>query len=260
MRDLDELWDDERASAAHGSEEQWISLSDLMTSLMLIFMLLAIAYMMKTATETQKFTAKIQRDAAQMQKTAAQIKDIAVVYEQAKSELHDDLAKEFKEDFPRWGASLDDNLSIRFDNQYILFNRGQDAVKEGFQGILRDFFPRYLDIITSPKYRDSIQEVRIEGHTSSIWSAGISPQEAYFKNMELSQARTRSVLRFVMGLPEVQAETVWLQRYVTANGLSSSHLVVNADGTENEALSQRVEFRIRTDADGKIKTILDSTK
>jgi hypothetical protein len=52
---------------------------------------------------------------------------------------------------------------------------------------------------------------------------------------------------------------LWLRQFLTANGLSSSRLIRNADGTENEALSQRVEFRIRTDSDSKINTILESS-
>jgi outer membrane protein OmpA-like peptidoglycan-associated protein len=43
---------------------------------------------------------------------------------------------------------------------------------------------------------------------------------------------------------------------MTANGLSSSKPITNK-GVEDAQLSQRVEFRIRTDAD---TTILQSTK
>lgn len=253
MQDMNEVF--EESSAAHSSEEQWISLSDLMTSLMLIFMLLAIAYMMKTQQDAQKmisYSVSAQRD-------AEKIKQIAIVYDRVKNDLYQDLDKEFQDDFAAWGASMDKNLTIRFDNQYILFNRGDTRLKESFKAILESFFPRYLKIITSEKYRETIQEIRIEGHTSSIWSANVSPQEAYFRNMELSQARTRSALRFIMEMPEVQGESAWLRKYVTANGLSSSRPVLNADGSENEALSQRVEFRIRTDADAKINNILQSS-
>ncbi len=261
MNDINEIFED-TPSAAHGSEEQWISLSDLMTSLMLIFMLLAIAYMLKTQASAQQmmeYSAKAQHDAEQREKDAEKIKKIAQVYDKVKNEMYQDLNREFQADFTAWGATLDKDLSIRFDNQYILFNRGETQLKESFKSILDSFFPRYLGIITSAKYRDVIQEIRIEGHTSSIWSAGTSPQEGYFKNMELSQARTRSALRFIMEMPEAQGELLWLRKYVTANGLSSSRPVFNSDGSENEALSQRVEFRIRTDAETEINSILQSS-
>ena len=78
--------------------------------------------------------------------------------------------------------------------------------------------------------------------------------------MELSQSRTRSTLRFILGLPEVQNDSTWLRKNVTANGLSSSRPILNKDGTENMQRSRRVEFRIRTDADSRIATILESVQ
>ena len=223
-------------------EDQWISLSDLMTGLMMIFMLIAIAFMMKV--EVQQFKTK----------------QVAVLYDQVRLELYSELMREFKDDLPVWGAELTQDLVFRFKDPEILFNTGKDELKPKFQDILHNFFPRYTRIITTPKYDGQIQEVRIEGHTSSFWAANTAPEEAYFKNMELSQSRTRSTLRFVLGLQEVQSQTDWLHKHVTANGLSSSHLIVNKDGTEDPVRSQRVEFHIRTDAEGWIATILETLK
>jgi outer membrane protein OmpA-like peptidoglycan-associated protein len=56
----------------------------------------------------------------------------------------------------------------------------------------------------------------------------------------------------------VQGDRAWLQYHLTANGLSSSKLVLDANGRENPAKSQRVEFRVRTDADAKIAKIIES--
>jgi outer membrane protein OmpA-like peptidoglycan-associated protein len=78
--------------------------------------------------------------------------------------------------------------------------------------------------------------------------------------MELSQARTRSVLLFALSLPEVDAERTWLRQYLTANGLSSSHPVFDANGVEDPARSRRVEFRVRTDAETRIAKILEVSR
>lgn len=51
-----------------------------------------------------------------------------------------------------------------------------------------------------------------------------------------------------------------MQQHVTANGLSSSKLVYNDDGTEDKARSRRVEFRTRTNAENRIVQILDELK
>ena len=54
---------------------------------------------------------------------------------------------------------------VRFEEPIIFFNRGSATLKEEFKVILNDFFPRYLKILTSDKYRDDVEEIRIEGHT-----------------------------------------------------------------------------------------------
>lgn len=233
----------ETAAAQHINEEdQWISLSDLMTGLMMIFMLIAIAYMVKVESQTSK------------------VKQVSELYDEVREEIYQDLMREFGKDLPVWDAEITKDLAIRFKNPNILFDTGKDVLKPQFQGILADFFPRYVRIITATKYEGTIQEVRIEGHTSSLWSTSVLPDEAYYRNMELSQSRTRSALRFVLGLPQVVGETDWLRKHVTANGLSSSHPIVKKDGTEDTERSQRVEFHIRTDADAWMATIQESLK
>ena len=78
--------------------------------------------------------------------------------------------------------------------------------------------------------------------------------------MELSQARTRSTLAYVLNLPAVRVQVAWLRRFVTANGLSSSRLILDSKGEEDVARSRRVEFRIRTDAETRLARILEVTK
>jgi outer membrane protein OmpA-like peptidoglycan-associated protein len=102
--------------------------------------------------------------------------------------------------------------------------------------------------------------VRIEGHTSSVWNGVASPDDAYFLNMELSQARTRSTLAYVLNLPADRDQVNWLRKFVTANGLSSSRLIMDSKGEEDVARSRRVEFRIRTDAETRLARILEVTK
>jgi outer membrane protein OmpA-like peptidoglycan-associated protein len=224
-------------------ETHWIPLSDLMTGLMVIFLLIAVTYMIRVEAE------------------AGRVKEVAVAYSEIKDALYDDLNREFKGDLQNWKAQLiKDDLSIRFTEPDVLFAEGSSDLKPEFRAILSDFFPRYVRILTSPKYRDAISEVRIEGHTSSDWTGVTTPEDAYLRNMELSQARTRSALAFALGLPELNDKSAWLRQYVTANGLSSSHPVFDASGAEDPARSRRVEFRVRTDAETRIAKILEVSK
>jgi outer membrane protein OmpA-like peptidoglycan-associated protein len=232
----------EQNSVAVAEESHWIPLTDLMTGLMVIFLLIAVSYMM------------------QVEADAARIKNVAVAYSEIKDALFEDLNREFSKDLPRWKAQLLKNdLTIRFSEPEVLFATGSSELKPEFQAILQDFFPRYVKILTSAKYRDSISEVRIEGHTSSDWN-GVTMADAYFRNMELSQARTRSTLAYVLSLPADQEQIAWLRKYVTANGLSSSRLITDKSGVEDVARSRRVEFRVRTDAETRLAKILEVSK
>lgn len=233
----------EQPTTAVSEESHWIPLTDLMTGLMVIFLLIAVSYMM------------------QVEADAARIKNVAVAYSEIKDALFEDLNREFRKDLSKWKAQLlKTDLTIRFSEPEVLFATGSSELKPEFQRILQDFFPRYVQILTSPKYRDSISEVRIEGHTSSDWNGVATAGDAYFLNMELSQARTRSTLAYVMSLPADQGQLAWLRKYVTANGLSSSRLIMDVKGVEDVARSRRVEFRVRTDAETRLAKILEVSK
>ncbi len=130
-------------SAAVGEESHWIPLTDLMTGLMVIFLLIAVSYMM------------------QVEADAARIKNVAVAYSEIKDALFEDLHKEFQSDLSKWKAQLLKNdLTIRFSEPEVLFAPGSSELKPEFQAILQDFFPRYVRILTSKKYRDSISAAR----------------------------------------------------------------------------------------------------
>ena len=225
---------------------EWISISDLMAGLMMIFLFIAISYMNS------------------LQIRAKQIKKIAVAYQELQDDLYKDLQEEFKNDLPKWKAEIErETLSVRFHEPRVLFEQGKFDITQYFKEILQEFFPRYLLIINSDKYRDSIEEIRIEGHTSSEWntnSKSDTDDRSYFLNMMLSQNRTRSVLEYCLALISENDIKAWLKKHLTANGLSSSHIILNKDGTENKLKSRRVEFRTKTAAEKKVVEIIEEMK
>ncbi|MAD45781.1 MAG: cell envelope biogenesis protein OmpA [Oceanospirillaceae bacterium] len=220
-------------------EGHWVAVSDLMAGLMMVFMLISIVFMVNVEQERNK------------------VRDVAILYDHLRVQLYEDLKNEFEPDMATWGAELDKDLTFRFNNTDVLFDKGQAELKPEFKDILADFFPRYMQIIAQPKYRNDILEVRIEGHTSSSWSGALSDDDAYIRNMDLSQERTRSTLGFLLGLQAVHNDKRWLKSHLTANGLSSAKVIRNDDGSENGDRSRRVEFHVRTDAESRIATILD---
>ena len=229
-------------------EDYWIGLSDLMTSLMMIFLLISVIYMIKVQEMVR----------------------IPTVYKETLQGLGKALQHEFKDDLKRWHASIDEDLTVRFQEPNILFATNSSVLKPEFEQILKEFFPRYMRIMTDPKYIKNIEEIRIEGHTSTVWGAGHNDKEAYFNNMNLSQARTRSALKFIMDLPSASnspENLQWLKTHVRAIGFSSAtpidssgHYLTTANQVEDQAMSQRVEFRVRTNIERQVADIVERSK
>jgi outer membrane protein OmpA-like peptidoglycan-associated protein len=231
------LNDEEMLGGIREQEGHWVAVTDLMAGLMMVFLLISIVFMIHVEWQRKKIT------------------DVAILYDHLRTQLYEDLVTEFSPNLDEWGAEVQPDLTFRFTKSELLFGNGESGLNPEFQIILADFFPRYLSIITAPKYRDDILEVRIEGHTSTGW-LGASEDDAYIFNMALSQARTRSTLAYLLSLSAVVEQKGWLRKYLTANGLSSAKAIIDADGSENGERSRRVEFKVRTDAEGKIATIL----
>jgi len=232
------LTDEEKLGGIREQEGHWVAVSDLMAGLMMVFLLISIVFMIHVEWQRKKIT------------------DVAILYDHLRTQLYEDLLAEFKDDLPKWGAEIKPDLTFRFNKTELLFARGDSELNPDFEAILSNFFPRYVKIITAPKYRDDILEVRIEGHTSSGWLGAADEDQAYIFNMALSQARTRSALAYVLSLPAVSDQKDWLRKYLTANGLSSAKVIIE-ENVEDADRSRRVEFKVRTDAEGKIATILE---
>lgn len=218
--------------------EHWMSVSDLMAGLMMVFLFISVALMRDAMIERDK------------------IKEVAVTYNETQQALYQALQDEFETDLPKWDAELDrETLSLNFKSPDVLFATGKSKLSPEFKNILSDFFPRYLTILD--KFQDNIQEIKIEGHTSSAWNHDSSDSEAYFNNMRLSQARTRSVLAYLMGLPSIEkTHYQWVKANVAAVGYSSSKLIMTKDGKEDAIRSRRVSFRVITNAETQIRKIL----
>ena len=213
------------------NEDYWIALSDIMTALMLLFLLISVVYMIKVEDSVK----------------------IPQIFKQTTQGLDEKLRNEFDKD-----------LTIRFSQPDILFAVGSATLNEKFKAILDDFFPRYLKILMDDEFRDNIEEIRIEGHTSSFWGK-VGGDESYLKNMTLSQERTRAVLEYIISSSNDEQKE-WLKKYFRAIGFSSAKLLdsnsqpITNKADEDPAKSQRVEFRVRTNIEQKVGAIIKDNK
>jgi outer membrane protein OmpA-like peptidoglycan-associated protein len=215
-----------------------LSTGDLMASLLMVFVLCLIGTML------------------QLQEEFDDKSNVAERYKELQTQIYIDLQEEFKDDLKTWGAEIDkEQLIFRFTEPDILFKAGRSEVKQEFKDILKRFFPRYVKVLSSMNYKNHIEEIRVEGHTSSEGQNGMTDEEAYFYNMKLSQDRTRSVLSFVL---DQLGNNVyqWTKLRTTANGLSSVKPIAKNNTEVNRKLNRRVEFRIKTDAEKQIREML----
>ncbi len=216
--------------------EHWLTISDLMAGLMIVFLFIAIVFMMITQKENDK------------------IKEVAIAYQQNQVDIYQALEEEFKNDLAKWGATIDqETLAFNFQSPDVLFANNDTRLSDAYKLILNNFFPRYINVLAP--FRDSLDEIRIEGHTSSVGLRNSTEAEAYFYNMKLSQGRTRSVLEYGYALMPNDAN--WIKANIAAVGFSSSRLIMR-DGIEDQAMSRRVSFRAITNADIQIKRILEA--
>ena len=227
----------------------WLSNSDLMAGLMIIFLFISIGFIREKAPEV------------------VGSQDYVLNYlsftDNKENEIDEKLEQEFTdEEKKEWQLEIipEENL-IRFNAPDVMFSQSNYKLNDRFKTIINSFFPRYVKVLS--KFGSLISEIRIEGHTSSEWK-DVSQDRAYIKNMVLSQERTISVLneslnslaKFKLSEKEIK----WAFDKVSASGLSSRSIIKNFDGSENSVKSRRVEFRYVLNETEKLKFIKNKLK
>ena len=229
------------------SDNIWSSISDLMSGLMIVFLFTSVIFMSKVIDENTN-----------IKKQQQTVENIVATYEESKENIYNDLYNEFENDIKSFNMEIDKDGTVRFKEPEVFFNKGESELKTEFKDILDSFFPRYINLIYT-KYKDKVTEIRIEGHTSSEWEDGVDKKVSYFKNMELSQDRTRNVLEYVMNMKKLNEYEDWLIDNITANGMSYSHRIFK-ENIEDKDASRRVEFRVITNSEETINNIIDNYK
>jgi len=244
-------------------DSEWMSISDMMSGLMLIFMFIAISFMIQVEDDknnVENHNKKLKILIKEAKKNKEKIQNIVNTYYKDKQELNKALNKEFKNDLLKWEAQITKDNIIIFHSPTVLFSSGKSSVKKGFQKILNDFFPRYIKILSSLDYKNEIDEIRIEGHTSNIWNDKTSRDMIYLKNMTLSQARANNVLSYCYSIknPIIDKNKTWLEKHFRANGMAFSKLkYLDIKNSRVDLIkSKRVEFRVQMKTEEKIYKIL----
>lgn len=149
------------------------------------------------------------------------------------------------------GANVDDSGAIVFSSE-MMFSTGSAGLNETGKQFLNRFLPNYLKVLMSEEYSRNVSQIIIEGHTDTSGS--------YMTNVELSQDRALSVLRYVMsdeftGISA--AEKQRLEEVVTINGRAYSDPIYNEDGTVNMSASRRVVIKFRLNDEDMVTEMLN---
>ncbi|MDO4481056.1 MAG: OmpA family protein [Erysipelotrichaceae bacterium] len=228
-----------------------LSISDLMSALCCIFVLVTISIVASLKEKN----------------------NLAEKYQELQEELYVDLSNEFsQEELNKWGAYIDpETLSIRFSGVNVSFKDYDDKIPQKYKEILDDFFPRLIQILKNDKYRNEIEEIRIEGHSNPADGIDLATGRKYkagddldySTGIDLSQRRTANVLNYCLdNFTSSMEEKEWVRKHIAANGYSLSKpiYIKDSDGEVvydlttgkpivDKAASRRVEFRIKTNSD-----------
>lgn len=226
----------------------WLSVSDLMTGLMIIFLFIAIAYI-KRVQDNQ---------------------NVLTQYVDNRKELHNELVAEFKSESERGQISIHGDLSMRFENAQTLFESGSDSLSLEFKEELANYMPRYLSILLKAAMKDRIREIRVEGHTDDV-PYPLLDADPYFANLKLSQNRALNVMRYIQSLPEYQQYSEenkrLLEYWFTATGMSYGRALDNQGSyvyqTKNnidKSKSRRVEIRLITAGEEMLEEFVEKSK
>lgn len=226
-----------------GADSNWLSIADMMTALMIIFMFIALNYILQYAE-----------------------------HQMIENKIYNKLAREFEES-KDYATDLGPNGAVSFNASSTnkkLFKRGKAKLTPFFREELSQFLPKYWSILSSkPEYFKQIQEIRIEGHADSTRYLFTTDEGNYLQNLKLSQERAKKVLAYVRQQPLYDTASAKMQNRMdflfTATGFSFSR-TVNSEGKytfKNPSFrvdkdrSRRVEFRIVTSNDELISKIAE---
>lgn len=199
------------------SGSYWVSFSDLMAGVLIIFMLLFIYKLLDYQKNIESKEQMIEN------LSSTRVKIIGMLQDEFNKENVDIIID------PKTGA-------IKL-SESILFDSGKNELKPEGKEFLTKFIPIYSKILLGDEeIKSQVSQIIIEGHTDN--------QGEYLYNMKLSQDRAFSVVDYLLGRDMNYEYKDELKYKLTSNGRSFSELEYT-DGKVNESASRRVEIKFR---------------
>jgi len=201
------------------------SMTDLMTSLAVIFILLLVATLNNTQQEGEMTRKSILLKLRE--KLSSELKD----YEQQGFEV----TKDPKDPL---------GLIVVVPSGLLNFNVDQTKIPDRGVAFLQTVMPKMASTVCDTEFRDDVNSIVVEGHTDSDGSVD--------HNLELGQGRSLAVveesLRVLSNTANGNGALQYKQCFVellSATGRGSAERIVNEQGIEDKGKSRRVIFKIR---------------
>lgn len=266
----------------------FLSISDLIMGVLLIFVLLYVKEHLRSDPErlkrlevenrelkienkflklkveelTQKlkeYEEIIKRLKLELEKSKNQIRILErkeATIEELHQRINQKLLESFKDDKDIKIDTINQEL-ILDDSVLFGINEWQlkEIGKEKLQKILPKFFSTFVDDETVVNF---LEQLTIEGHTDDLGSK--DPQRNYLYNLDLSQKRAYEVARFIYSDPYL-IETLGEERlkklkiYLSSNGKSNANLVYQDSNKKivDRNKSRRVTIKYRLDIQKMLK-------
>ena len=223
----------------HGSEEDqgnifWVTMSDLMLGLAIIFITLFVLAMTGFNQKT------VQQQRVKM--------EVAKKIESELQKQHIDAK------IDRMTGDLKIPSSALFEvNSYVLKPEGKQ--------FLDKLTPIYVNtIFSSPKLVNNIDSIIIVGHTDSQGYGGLKTiNDQFVYNMDLSTKRANSVAAYMLEGHYKPEYNEGFRHMITVEGRSFNDLILDDQGNEDMAKSRRVEIKLKV-ADWSIATFFGLKK
>ena len=211
---------------AHASHTA-ASFTDLMASLMVIFILLFVA----TVSNAVKKANSGRRN--------------------TKDELLEQLRREIERDGTRVTTDDKDQFAVVIVMpEQLLFASGVSTVGESGQEYLQRMTPVLSRLVCSPDRVAKIASVVVEGHTDAKWLGATAPGvDGQQKNLELSQQRSMDVVRWGLASLPPGGERDCFRRLLSASGRGQEELLPGIE--DYDPRQRRVVFKIRTQQDAE---------
>jgi outer membrane protein OmpA-like peptidoglycan-associated protein len=195
------------------------SMTDLMTSLMVIFILLLLVFVHRTAG-----------------------KDAAVTDVLLKRLRYEMQPQGFNENTIRPDPRDRNAILVIVPDRLMNFEAGKSKLRPEGEQFLKAYIPHLAEVLCGDQFRSSIESIVVEGHTDTQPYVGHTVDESESLNLKLSQDRSMVVVENALAdLSSMEAKRGCFLEKLSASGRGEQEQEPTADESRRVILKIRVK-------------------